>query len=98
MKTKEIEFWVEPDDIEKLTNTIEGSNVLRLYVRKDAVSKNGQMVKLIQEIPEKSITITEREYFELCRDLKIEAECANYPRAGSWVDTMTKWHNKLFKQ
>lgn len=63
-KTREIEFWVEPEDIENLTMRMDASSVLRLYTHKDAVSKNGQLVKLLQPIPEKKVEITESQFDE----------------------------------
>lgn len=69
MRTREIEFWVEPEDIDKLTTKYDSTSVLRLYVHRDSVSKNGQLIKLIQPIPEKKIEISESEFDEFVKDI-----------------------------
>ena len=80
-RTRELEFWIEPDDIEALTMKADNSSVLRLYARQDSVSKNGQMVKLIQTLPERKVTIPESEFEQIWSHTRTYEEFKKYKDA-----------------
>lgn len=93
MKTKEIEVWVFNPAVEKFKDDVADSFISFRHAGAD--EQNYSRAKLIIELPERKVEITESEYLTLVKEIEDEKL---HRRSSHHLpeDIGLKWYKKLF--